>query len=496
MAMAWSARRALARAADCGSTAALLTLVVVAGRLAALNAASIGFVLLLAVLLLAVWRGLFAALLGSLLATVAFNYFFLPPVGTLTVADPANWVALGCFLAASVAGSRLINVLRHRTSLAAAREAELQTLYDLSLILVTARPEPGALREALARAIGRLGARAGAVLVESATGAPETLAAQGGVTTPAADDLRRGLAGDQVRHGRAAGRCDAVVPLRAGTTVLGVLVLDDTTATAPLLSSAGRLLGLAVERERLLAEAARAETLRQSDALRAAVLRAVSHDLRSPLTAMGLAIQRLRRETPAADVAVLERERSRLARRIDNLLSLARLEGGLARPHPEPTPPGDLVHAAREALGMALAGHDLVVQVARGCPELDVDPALALEIVVNLLENAARLAPESSPIEIRIAPLGDGSRVTLDVIDRGPGVPPALRERYAVPAPAAAAPGALGLGLEIARGLATANRGELVLLPRPGGGTLARLTLPAGAAAEAVEAASTEERRP
>ncbi|MGE5233857.1 MAG: DUF4118 domain-containing protein [Acidobacteriota bacterium] len=462
---------------EIGAAVGAVGAAVLLGRLATLNAASIGFILLLAVLAVAVTRRLGAALIAAILATLAFNYFFLPPFYTLTIYERANWVALACFLAVAVFASRLIGALRERTAIAATRQAEVETLYGISFDLVTEGPEPGALRGALALAIGRLDAEAGAILARSAEGR-ETLAATGD-----AAGLERELpplpSGEPAIRERADGRRDATVPLLAGAERRGLLLLRGTTASPALLRSAGQLLGLAIERDRLLAAAARAEALRQSDALRAAILRAVSHDLRSPLTAMGLAIERLRRELPTVDVAMLDRERSRLARRIDNLLALARLEGGLARPHPEATPPGELLRAAREALTLALEGREVQVVIAADCPDLDVDPALAPEIVVNLLENAARLSPPGTPIEVHAAPDPGGAQVVIEVIDRGPGLPPALAERYAVPSPPAAAPAALGLGLEVARGLADANRGSLVVLRRPGGGTIARLVLPA-----------------
>src|SRR6185503_20597253 len=236
---------------------------------------------------------------------------------------------------------------------------------------------------------------------------------------------------------------------------------------------------------RRTAQAATAEALRQSDALRTAVLRAVSHDLRSPLTAMALELASLRRSAPpgfAAQLDQLDRERERLTRRIDNLLALARLEGGLARVHAEPTPPADLLRAAREALGLLLRGRTLSTSIAPDCPDLSADPALTLEILVNLLENAARISPPSEAIEVVMRPTPGEETVSIEVRDRGPGLPPELASRYGVAEPPADAAAAPGLGLEIARGLARANGGSLLLQPREGGGTVARLRLPAAAA--------------
>ncbi|HEY0557240.1 MAG TPA: ATP-binding protein, partial [Thermoanaerobaculia bacterium] len=252
----------------------------------------------------------------------------------------------------------------------------------------------------------------------------------------------------------------------------------------------GRLLALAVERERLLAESAHLEAMRESDLLKTSLLRAVSHDLRTPLTAMRLEVESLGRhvaDRPAALASLqgLSLESERLARRIDNLLALARLEARLARPHPEAVHAGALFRSARESLALILAGRPLAVRVAAACPDLWADPSLALEIVVNLLENAARAVPAGSPLELS-AEKGEPGRVRVEVSDHGPGIPPGLRRMLQTPrdlrqgADLGSGDSASGgLGLQIARSFAEANGGTLALLDRAGGGTVARLDLPA-----------------
>ncbi|HEX3126248.1 MAG TPA: ATP-binding protein, partial [Thermoanaerobaculia bacterium] len=162
-----------------------------------------------------------------------------------------------------------------------------------------------------------------------------------------------------------------------------------------------------------------------------------------------------------ASLRGLSVQQERLTRRIDNLLSLARLEAGVARPQPEPTPAGSLFRAAREQLALVLDGRPVEVDVQPGCPDLWTDPSMSLEVLVNLLENAARSAPADQPLELAAASV-DG-HVRLEVKDRGPGLPTNLVE---------------GLGLRIARSLAEADGGSIELLNRSGGGTIARLDLP------------------
>jgi signal transduction histidine kinase len=185
-------------------------------------------------------------------------------------------------------------------------------------------------------------------------------------------------------------------------------------------------------------------------------------------------------------LTALSRERERVTRRIDDLLTLARLESGIIEPHPEPTPVGTLFQLARESLSAILAERTVVVRIDPACPDLYVDPALALEVIVNLLENGARVASSDLPLELAAAPdLEDASRMRIEILDRGPGVPPTLRNVLLGPSARHAHTGPAdsggGLGLEIATGLARALGGGLALLPRPGGGTIARIVLPAAA---------------
>lgn len=236
---------------------------------------------------------------------------------------------------------------------------------------------------------------------------------------------------------------------------------------------------LAVERERLLREAAHLEAIRESEALKTGLLRAVSHDLKTPLTSMRLGIDALKRFlTDQPEALAIQRslslEQERLSRRIGNLLALARLEAGVAQPHPEPTPASSLIRAARESLALALSERTVEVLVEPDCPDLWTDPSLTLEILVNLLENAARVAEKTLTIFAGVVPDAP-DRVRVEVMDRGPGLPPSLRSLLGGPGDSTSG----GLGLRIAVSLAEANGGSLALLDRPGGGTIARIELPA-----------------
>jgi two-component system, OmpR family, sensor histidine kinase KdpD len=260
---------------------------------------------------------------------------------------------------------------------------------------------------------------------------------------------------------------------------LGTFHIEDprnwTAMTAFLLSAlvvtrlvlAARAEAAEAERRRLEGEAnAHIDLLRQSDTYKTSLLRAVSHDLTTPLTAIRIHTTSLERHTAnapelAETVRAISEETARLHRRIDNLLTIARLESGRFTPHPEPAPPADIFRLVREALPNV----PVTISVDADCPDAYVDPSLALEIVVNLVENAHRAAPSSASIEL--AAFGADSRLVLEVRDRGPGI--AADSDVA----------RRGLGLEIARGLAGASGGSFALENRDGGGAVARVELPA-----------------
>ena len=473
---------ALAGAAVAGTTAA--------ARLAGLNSTTAGLVLLVTVLAIALARGLRAAVVGAFGATLAFNFFFLPPLHTFTIAEPANWVALFCFLIVAVVVSRLVLRAREQADDALRRRREIEVLYDLSVDLFTATNRVGSLGEAAARALRSVGADGGGLLeVDEGSSRPRVVSWSGRDLAPEHERLVKVV----LERAEAAevpapeGARDVYFPLFVGGQAHGVLVVLGARAGRTVLEPVARLVALAVERERFLAENAHLEALRQSEGLKTSLLRAVSHDLRSPLTAIGLSIEGLRRRLggdagvrPALDD--LSRESGRLSRRIDNLLALARLEAGRSVPRAEPTPPADLFRAAREGLPLVLDAHPVHVSVGADCPDLLADPSLVAEVLVNLVENAARAAPAGTAIELTatrhpVEPL----LVRLEIADRGPGLPP-----EALPGAEAEASdvGRRGLGLEIARGLAAANGGRLSLHPRPGGGTIARVDLPAAPAVE------------
>ena len=455
---------------------AAIAVVTALGVWSGLNPSATGFLYLIVVLFASIAGGLLLGSVASVVATLCYNFFFFAPLYTLTIEQPANWFALVAFLIASVTASRLVIAARTQASHAEQRRGELETLYGLSIDLFTATNRVGALGEAAGRALTLLGARGGGLVLFDGSPYRQNVISWSGEKPDEIEDLIAGIGRhkEPLEFPSPLGR-DVYLPLLVGGRTTGALVARGTDASKQALESASRLVALAVERERFIEENAHIQALRESDALKTSLLRAISHDLTTPLTAITIHIEALKRRAsdPEMREAVhgIADETARLKRRIDNLLSMARLEAGKAKPRREPTPPADLFHAVRENLPVVFGSRAVKVAVDGDCPDLDVDPSLVLEILVNLIENADRASPPAGTIDItaRRHPV-DAAQVRIEVLDRGPGLPAGagtsdLAQR--------------GLGLEIARTLAAANGGSVEITPRQGGGTIARVDLPA-----------------
>jgi two-component system sensor histidine kinase KdpD len=475
-----------ARIATWIATLIALAVITAGGTAGHLNPSTMGFAYLLVVLLISVRGGLLAGALASLVATLCYNFFFFPPLYTFTIENPANWFALVAFLISSVTVNRLVVAARVQADKAEQRRMELETLYGLSIDLFTATNRVGALGEAAGRALTLLGARAGGLVLFDGSPFRQNVVSWSGDKPDEIEDLIAGVGRhkEPLEFPSPLGR-DVYLPLIVGGKTTGALVARGTEASKQALESAARLVALAVERERFLEENAHVQALRESEALKTSLLRAISHDLTTPITAVTIRTESIRRRAGAdseliEDLEAITEETARLRRRIDNLLAMARLEAGKAKPRREPTPPADLFRAVRENLPNVFSTRPIVVRVEPDCPDANVDPSLALEILVNLVENAHRVSPPNATIELlaRKHPL-DPDKMRIEILDRGPGLPPGVTDAEGNVATETTDLAQRGLGLEIARGLAAANGGSVGLAPRPGGGTIARVDLQA-----------------
>ena len=413
---------------------------------------SLGVLYVFAVLPVAVVWGLWLALPVSVASMLAFNWFFLPPVHTFTLADSENWFALAVYLATAVVVSELAARARRRAASAEQRERESALLAQLATELLGGRE--------LNDELDQVASRAAQVL-----GVPEATIELG--------PPRRPPAGASPH------------PLEAADRAVGTIYVPEgsdphVAARHRFLPALAALLAVAVERDRLEKEALEAEALRRSDLVKTALLRAVSHDLRSPLTGIRTAVGALQNATlqlsPEDRNELLETidvDSERLSRLVGDLLDLSRLEAGGAAPAPEVWALDDLVHEAVDLLG----ARDRV-EVAGEAPLVNVDATQIQRVLANLIENALKFSPEGAKVHVRIT--ATRMEAIVRVVDQGPGLAEDELERVFEPfyrRETGAATGA-GLGLAIARGFAAANGGRVWAESRPGQGASFALALP------------------
>jgi two-component system sensor histidine kinase KdpD len=441
-----------------GAVASVLAIAVVTGAIFAFRefvpVLSLGVLYVFAVLPVAVIWGLGLSLPVAVGSMLAFNFFFLAPVHTLTLTDSANWFALAVYSGTAVVVSELAARSRRRTVEAEQRRREAALLADISTDLLQGRGVRDELEEIEQRSAEVLGITGMRIDLERR--AP---AVPGSTTFPL----------------ETAGRTVGRISLPVGE-------LPSPGIRQRFLPALAALLAVAVDRERLARQALEAETLGRSDALKTALLRAVSHDLRSPLTAISTAVSGLQNEELSLDSADREQlletiaiESHRLERLVANLLDLSRLQAGAAPPTQELWAVDQLV---AQALDQVAEPERVEVSLQEEVPVVNVDAIQVERVLVNLIENALKFSPLGSAVGLRVN--ANRREVVIRVVDRGPGLPEEELERVFEPfhrAGGERARGA-GLGLAIARGFAEANSGRVWAESVAGQGASFALALP------------------
>jgi two-component system, OmpR family, sensor histidine kinase KdpD len=416
---------------------------------------SLGVLYVFAVLPIAVFWGPVLAVPVAIASMLAFNFLFLPPLYTFTLADRQNWIALAVYVVTAIVVGTLASRYRTRGAQAEQREREAALLADIAAELLRGGQLEQELRSIEDRTASVLGVSSVRIVLGDRPGAPA----------------------HQAPHALSvAGR--SVGALYTPETEEPVLATQRR-----LLPALASLLAVARERESLAREAFEADALRRSDTIKTAVIQAVSHDLRTPLATIEQALDGLESgelaltdDDRAALLDTIRIEHSRLKRLVENLLDLSRLQARAAEARPELWTADELVSQALEELDGA---ERVVVTESHELPPVRVDAVQIQRVLVNLLENALRLSPAGERIHVRVT--ATRKEVLIRVTDRGPGIPVEERERIFQPfhriAGRSDEPGA-GLGLAIARGFTEANGGRLWLETREGQGASFVLALP------------------
>jgi two-component system sensor histidine kinase KdpD len=475
------------------------------------NATIIALTLLFIVLITAAMSRLRVAVITSIASMLCFNFFFLPPVGRWTIADPQNWVAVFVFLAVSLVASRLSHVARTRTEEALGRRDELARLFDLSRDVLVMTASPDAVSH-LARAIARrFDLEYVAIAVPDGDGWSAFAAGDGAVhleerhltdafeaaeKPPEFDAYTRTYAGH--RSIEANGRTVRLVPLRVGTTPIGLLAAAGRPVEPGTLDTLAGVVAIAIERMRFLEERKNAELTRQSEELKTALLASLGHDLRTPLTAIRVAAGNLKAtwlptEDRAEQSDLILAEVGRLTRLFNNVLEMARIDAGAVATEQRWSHPSEIVAAARDQVDRALKDHRVSITTEPDAP-VRLDARLASSALAHLLENAAQYAPRGTLIDVTSELAG--TELLIRVRDHGPGLAagdlPHVFDRFFRGRSAShTRASGIGMGLWIAKGLVGAVHGRIWAENCANGGAQFTVAIPLGSSPASEESAAS-----
>jgi two-component system sensor histidine kinase KdpD len=455
-------------------------------RAVSVNATTAGFAYLVAILFIAAKWGLVESITASIVAVLCFNFFFLPPIGAFTIADPQNWVALFAFLATSITASRFSMQARRRTQEALDSQREMERLYALSrsiLLIGPSQPVPKQLATQIAQSFS-------ASAVALYDGGSGTIYRSGPEDFPDPhDQLRQAASQGTLFRDEATGT--VVTAIRLGGQPIGSVGVRGAALSDSVLQGLANLIAIGLERARTQEAASKAEAARQSDELKSTLLDALAHEFKTPLTSIKaastamLSSSMLKPEQQHELISVVDEEADRLSVLVTEAIQMARIESGRVHLERESYPLQELVESALDKLRPMVQERSIDVKLAPDLPPVWVDRELIEIALRQLIDNALKYSPRDTPVSVA-AESSDG-RVIVSVADHGPGIPEEEQSRifekfYRAEASRHQIPGA-GLGLVIAREIIQVHGGEIWVESKPGEGSSFRFSLPTPSAA-------------
>lgn len=445
------------------------------------NQTTVALTFLLAILAVSAVWGMFVSVFMSVVSVLALNYFFLPPVGTFTIADPQNWVALFAFLVTCIMGSQLSARIRREADAAHSRRHEIERLYTFSQKLLA---EGNVIQ--LMNAIPNY-------IVESFEGGAAEL------FLPQKDKFYRSGFGaahlDEERMKSVFLRDEPIIdaddglyfiPVRLGVRPIASLGISGSRFSRQTLDALGSLVAIAIERARAVEKLGETEAERQGERLKSALLDSIAHDFRTPLTSIKAAATSLLTAAGSDSaqrqelLTIINEECDRLNRLVEEAAEMSRLEAGQFELQLAPTPITDIIEAAIAQSKTSMAERVVDVKVAPDMPPVRADLSKIKEALVHLIDNANLYSPKDQPITISAELTGD--TVTTSVADRGPGIDDFEQgmifdkfyrgkdQRYLV--------SGTGMGLPIAKAIISAHNGSIAVTSQLGHGSVFSFTLP------------------
>jgi two-component system sensor histidine kinase KdpD len=462
--------------------AALVALIVlVYVKLLHVNPTTVALTFLLAILAVAAAWGLRYAVPMSIVSALCFNFFFLPPVGTLTIADTQNWVALFAFFFTSVIASNLSERARRQTREAHQRRQDVERLYSFSQQLLVTENVVTLLQSVPRFVAETFGAREAAIYL---SGKDQIYRSDPDRQTVTAEQLKDATARGDLFFDQA--RMLAVAPLRMGIRTVGAFGLSGELPSRETMEAVGSLIATAIERANAVERLTHTEAARESERLRSALLDSVTHEFRTPLTSIKASVTTLRSGTKLNAeqqedlLAVVEEESDRLNRVIGEAVEMAQLDAKEVRLDLVPHPMSEAVDAALAESKHSLGDHPVEVRLPERLPAVLMDPVWIIKVIRHLLENAAKYSPAGSPIFVSSEVKND--RLITSVADRGSGIDDLERsmifdkfyrgqsQRYRVQG--------TGMGLAIVKAIVEAHSGRIEVTSQLGHGSVFSFGLP------------------
>jgi two-component system sensor histidine kinase KdpD len=445
------------------------------------NQTTVALSFLLAILAVSAVWGMAVSVFMSLAAVMAFNYFFLPPVGAFTIADPQNWVALFAFLVTSIMGSQLSSRIRSEADEAHQRRREVERLYQFSRKLLGE-----------GNVIQLMNAIPDYIVESFEAGAAELFLPQkekfyrSGFGASHLDEVKTKTAflNDEVTIDSQTG--EYFLPIRLGVRAIGSLGISGPQLSRQSVDAISSLVAIAVERARAVEQLGQTEAAREGERLKSALLDSITHDFRTPLTSMKASVGSLltsEHSDPQQTrelLTIIDEECDRLNRLVEEAGEMAKLEAGEFALELAPVAMEDVVQIALAHCKTSLAGRPVDVQMSVSLPLVRADAVRTKEALVQLIDNANLYSPKDQPIVVTVELTGD--TVTTSVADRGPGIEDFEQsmifekfyrgkdQRYLVRG--------TGMGLPIAKALISAQQGSISVTSQLGHGSVFSFTLP------------------
>jgi two-component system sensor histidine kinase KdpD len=435
------------------------------------NNTTVALSLLLVVLGVSALWGLAEATVASIVAVLGLNYYFLEPVGTFTIDDPQNWVALIAFLVTAVTASQLSERVRRRAAEAEERRLEIERLYELVQAMMLSGNARRTIREFVQRVVQVFGCEAAAFYYRPG----EEFFRSGPESSPVTDhDLLAAAEIDELSVD--APRMLATAPVRLGGHPLGSVALLGPLPSDQTLRAIVNLVAITIQKARAIEDASHAEAARQSEVLKSALLDSLAHDIKTPLTSIKAAVTSLLGKAAGSDrelLTIINEEADRLNQLAAEVIAMARVEAGKLHLEKFPVTPAELIEGALAELGGLRRGRTVTVLAAPDLPRVECDPELVQQVIKQLVENAFKYSPDASPLTISAVPKGE--KIVFGVADRGAGIDEDERahifdkffrgRRYRFETKGT------GMGLAIAKGIVEAHGEKIWVESEPGQGS-------------------------